>query len=457
MGTKKVILVIGLLIGISCGFLCSHFNLVPVQLPAYEKEKQKLEEELANIPVEMNRFVTIARLVTPAVVHIITKGEQIVSNPWSEMEYEFFKEFFGRYRRRWQNVPVTSFGSGAIVSKEGHIITNSHVVKGAKEIIVKLADKREFTAKLLGSDPKTDLAVLKIDGDNLPYVELGDSDKIAVGEWVLAVGNPFGLEQTVTSGIISAKGRANVGIADYEDFIQTDAAINPGNSGGPLVNMEGKVIGVNSAIVSRSGGYQGIGFAVPSNMAKSVLRDIVSQGVVKRGWLGIYMLDYTPALAKQLGFEYRIGVIVDEVVKDSPAAKAGIKKNDIVFSFNGSDVISAAQLRNLIATTGVDSKIKLKIYRGKEVLEIEATISTANSDNTATMHYSVVVEPLVNFEVSTESLKITGQADDDADGRFTITNTGLATLTFNLEKEGNFRDEDYNQIYILFSDIEPLA
>jgi serine protease Do len=374
MSRTQILLVVVMFSGIITGFLCSHFAVAPANLPAYETEKEKLEKELAGVPAPSERFVAVARLVTPAVVNITTKGEQVVRDPFSDMEDDFFGEFFKRFRRQWRSVPVISFGSGIIVTNEGHVLTNSHVVRGATEVAVKLGDKREFTAKVLGSDPKTDLAILKIDDKNLPYAELGDSDKIQVGEWVLAIGNPFGLEQTVTAGIISAKGRANVGIADYEDFIQTDAAINPGNSGGPLANMEGKVIGINSAIVSRTGGYLGIGFAIPSNMAKAVMKDLVSQGTVRRGWLGISMIDLTPAMAKELGVSYTPGVLVDEVVADSPAAKEGVKKDDIIVGFNDTEVASASQLRNVIATTEVGSKVKLKIARGKEKIDIEVKV-----------------------------------------------------------------------------------
>jgi len=375
MSRTQILLIAVLAAGIFVGFLCSQFRITPANLPAYESEKEKLEKELAGIPAASERFVTVARLVTPAVVNITIKGEQVVRDPFSDMEDEFFGEFFQRFKRQWRSVPVISFGSGIIVTKEGHILTNSHVVRGATEVTVKLGDKREFAAKVVGTDPKTDLAILKIDGENLPYAELGDSDKIQVGEWVLAIGNPFGLEQTVTAGIISAKGRANVGIADYEDFIQTDAAINPGNSGGPLVSMEGKVIGVNSAMVSRTGGYLGIGFAIPSNMAKAVMKALVSQGTVKRGWLGIYMLDFTPTVAKDLGISYCAGVLVDEVMEGSPAAKAGLKRHDIIVGFNGVEMTSASQLRNVIATTEIGSKVKLNVIRGKEKIEVEAEVA----------------------------------------------------------------------------------
>jgi serine protease Do len=351
------------------GFFCSQLAIFPSNLPAYNFQQEKLTEELSKLPSPSARFVTVAKLVTPAVVHITSRGEQRVHDPFAD----FFGEFFRR-RRGPSFVPTTSFGSGVIVDREGHILTNHHVVRGAKTVAVKLGDGREFQATILGSDPKTDLAVLKISGKNLPTAELGGSDNIEVGQWVLAIGNPFGLEQTVTSGIISAKGRANVGIAEFEDFIQTDAAINPGNSGGPLVDMDGKVIGITSAIASNTGGYQGIGFAIPTNMARAVMRDIIKQGKVRRGWLGIYMTDLTQQLAQDLGMEYRRGVYVDEVVPDSPAAKAGIKAGDIITKVNDSELTSAAQLRNIIATTEIGKEIKLTYCRDGKESECKAVI-----------------------------------------------------------------------------------
>jgi serine protease Do len=351
------------------GFFCAGLGIFPSHLPAYEFQQKELTEELSKLPAPSKRLVTVAKLVTPAVVHITCRGERRVHDPFADLFGEFFR------RRRGPNVvPTTSFGSGVIVDKDGHVLTNHHVIRSAKKVTVKLGDGREFEAGILGSDPKTDLAVLKISASNLPTAQMGDSDKIEVGEWVLAIGNPFGLEQTVTSGIISAKGRANVGIAEFEDFIQTDAAINPGNSGGPLVNMDGKIIGITSAIASNTGGYQGIGFAIPTNMARAVMKAIIKEGQVRRGWLGVYITDLTPQLAKDLDIPYRRGAYVDDVVPDSPAAKAGLKEGDIITKVNGAGLTSARQLRNVIATTEIGKSITLTYCRGGKESECKATV-----------------------------------------------------------------------------------
>jgi len=269
----------------------------------------------------------------PTVVNISTT--RVVKSPGGEpltpfFNDPFFKDFFGDEFFRQFRIPKErreqSLGSGVIVTQDGYIVTNNHVIEKATEIKVVLSDKKEFKGKVIGVDPKTDIAVIKIDSKELPTIPWGDSDKLQVGEYVLAVGNPFGLTNTVTMGIISAVGRANVGVAEYEDFIQTDAAINPGNSGGALVNIKGELIGINTAIFSRSGGYQGIGFAVPANMVKTVMESLVKEGKVIRGWLGVSIQDITPDLAKQFGIKDLKGALVGDVVEGSPAHKAGIKR-----------------------------------------------------------------------------------------------------------------------------------
>jgi serine protease Do len=250
-----------------------------------------------------------------------------------------------------------------IVSPDGYILTNTHVVEKADEIMVTLSDQQNFKGKIIGSDPKTDIAVIKISTQDLPTIKWGNSDKIQVGEFVLAFGNPYSLSNTVTMGIVSAVGRANVGIADYEDFIQTDAAINPGNSGGPLVNIKGELIGINTAIFSRTGGYQGIGFAVPSNMAQSVMSQLINKGKVTRGWLGITIQNFTPELAKEFGLNKSTGALVTEILKGSPAEKAGIKRGDIITEVDDKAVKNVETLRNIIAQSKVGSRIQLKVIR----------------------------------------------------------------------------------------------
>src|SRR3989304_7099243 len=286
---KNVIIAIILIsIGVITGvIISSNLGWIPLGQAKVEPIPPKITQHLAETE---KAFVEISKRVTPAVVNISTTKtmkslERSPLNPC--LQDPFFRRFFDEEFFREHEMPrkrkEQSLGSGVIVSEDGYIVTNNHVVEGADEIKVVLSDKREFTGKVVGSDPRTDLAVIKIKAGDLPTVAWGDSDKIEVGEFVLAIGSPFGLSQTVTSGIISAKGRANVGIADYEDFIQTDAAINPGNSGGALVNIRGELIGINTAIFTRSGGYMGIGFAVPSNMAKTVMDSLVKEGKVTRG------------------------------------------------------------------------------------------------------------------------------------------------------------------------------
>jgi serine protease Do len=265
--------------------------------------------------------------------------------------------------------PEQSAGSGVIIDPSGYIVTNNHVVENANQITVTLSDKREFPGKLVGADPKTDLAVVKIEVNNLPALKWAATERLQVGDLVLAVGSPFGLSSTVTFGIISALGRGNVGIADYEDFIQTDAAINPGNSGGALVNMNGELIGINTAIFSRTGGSEGIGFAIPSSIAVDIVSSLTKTGKVVRGWMGIAIQEVTPALAKsfKLPEQRRGGVLVSDVNEDGPSAVGGLKRGDVIIAFDDRDVANVSQLRNLVARTLVGHVAKVKVLRdGKE-------------------------------------------------------------------------------------------
>ncbi|NWF72235.1 MAG: Do family serine endopeptidase [Nitrospirae bacterium] len=264
--------------------------------------------------------------------------------------------------------PDQSAGSGVIFDPNGFIVTNNHVVEGATQITITLSDRREFSAKVVGTDPKTDLAVVKIEAKNLPALKWAEYEKLQVGDLVLAVGSPFGLSSTVTLGIISALGRGNVGIADYEDFIQTDAAINPGNSGGALVNLSGELIGINTAIFSRTGGSEGIGFAIPSSIALDIVESLQKTGKVVRGWMGVAIQEITPALAKSFKLpEHRKGVLISDVNENGPSHSAGIKRGDVVIAFNGKEVLNVSQLRNLVARTMVGKDAQVKVLRdGKE-------------------------------------------------------------------------------------------
>ena len=271
-------------------------------------------------------------------------------------------------------------GTGIIISEQGHLLTNNHVVAGADSIEVELSDSRTFEATIVGTDPKSDVAVLKIEAKGLRPAVLGNSDLVETGDWVLAIGSPFGLEQTVTAGIVSAKGRSVVGITDYEDFLQTDAAINPGNSGGPLVNLEGKVIGLNTAIASRGGGFNGVGFAIPINMAKYVSQSIMEHGKVVRGRIGAAIQTLDEGLADSFHFPGETGVLVGDIVPGSPAEKAGLKIGDIVMEYNGKAMATGNQLRTAVAQTKPDTRSTLKIFRKGKTLELPITIGTLNEE-----------------------------------------------------------------------------
>jgi len=314
-------------------------------------------------------FRDVAKKVSPAVVYISTEqtvsGRQVPEQFRDFFDDERFRRFFGvpEHQERKQR----GLGSGFIVSEDGYILTNNHLVEKADRVKVTLPDKREFKAKVIGTDPQTDVAVIKIEGDNFSTVVLGNSSTIEVGDWAIAIGTPYGLSQTVTAGIISAKGRADVGIVPYEDFIQTDAAINPGNSGGPLVNIEGEVIGINTAIFSRSGGYQGIGFAIPVNMAKNIMDSLITDGKVIRGWLGVMIQPVTQEIAKSFALEEATGTLVGDVLKGGPAEKAGIGRGDVIVSFDGKPIDGPNTLRNIVAQTKVGKNVSVVVIReGKE-------------------------------------------------------------------------------------------
>jgi serine protease Do len=332
-----------------------------------------------------NALAEVAEAVKPTVVNIST----IKTDDLSDMQMApffddpFFRRFFGdrfRHREAPRKRKSVSLGSGVIVSPEGFILTNSHVIKNADTIKVVLSDKREFDGKVIGNDPKTDLSVIKIDADNLSSIPIGNSDRLKIGEIVFAIGNPYGLNQTITMGIVSAVGRANVGIADYEDFIQTDAAINPGNSGGALVNVQGELIGINTAIFSTSGGYQGIGFAIPSNMTKVVMTSLIERGKVVRGWLGVSIQAVTPELADQFRLEKDRGTLVADVIEGGPAEDAGLARGDVIIEFDGKEVNEPYILRNIVASTHPGKKIDLKVIREGEIIDLTATIGELPSD-----------------------------------------------------------------------------
>ncbi|MFQ5749019.1 MAG: DegQ family serine endoprotease [Planctomycetota bacterium] len=348
-------------------------------------------------------FRAVAGKVRPCVVNITTTatlqapmqgGPQIFRfGPDSGFpDDDFLRRFFGfgngpqgpqGLRIPQQRLIRKGEGSGVLVRADGYILTNNHVVREAEKVTVRTADGRTFPARIVGTDEHTDLAVLKIEADGFVPATLGDSEKLEVGDWVLAVGNPFGLEQTVTAGIVSAKGRNHMGLADYENFIQTDAAINPGNSGGPLVNMEGEVVGINTAIYSKTGGAMGLGFAIPINMVRTVMKSIIETGHVDRGRLGAYIQDLDADLARSFHFEGTEGVLVGQVVAGSPAEKAGIQDGDIITSIDGKKMHDANQLRNTIAATNPGTEVSIDLFRDGKELSVIVEVGHLNDQDSA--------------------------------------------------------------------------
>jgi serine protease Do len=326
-------------------------------------------------------FVDVAQHVRPAVVHLGTiqkaksrRGPNVPQGNDDPFFRDFFNQFFGsegpdsrsEFRR-------PGLGSGVIIDKRGLVLTNFHVVKGADEILIRLSDKREYRGQILGTDPKTDLAVVKFQPDHeITVASLGNSDALRVGEWAIAIGNPFGLDQTVTVGVISATGRSDVGIATYENFIQTDASINPGNSGGPLVNLKGQVIGVNTAIVAAG---QGIGFAIPINMVKRVVDQLVDKGKVVRGWLGVALQPLSPDLAQSLGLAGTNGAVVGSTITGSPAAQAGLQQGDVIVAYDNTLVDDYRHVQRLVAETRVGKSVTLQIVRKKQKMDLAVTIA----------------------------------------------------------------------------------
>jgi serine protease Do len=355
--------------------LSSHLNLVS-PLPAKSRIPSKSSDFLTQLSEAQS---DVAAAAMPSVVNISTTRviKSSGETPFDLFDDPFFRRFFGDQLPH-PNIPKEhkeqSLGSGVIVSEDGYIITNNHVIEKAQEIKVVLLNKKDYKAKLIGADPKTDIAVIKIDAKDLPALAWGDSNALKVGQIVFAVGNPFGLNQTVTMGVVSAVGRANVGIADYEDFIQTDAAINPGNSGGALINAQGALIGINTAILSRTGGYQGIGFAVPSSMARQVMDSLLKFKKVVRGWLGISIQEVTSELAEEFGVRDLKGALVSGVMKGSPADKAGLRQGDVVLQIDGRIVEDTGHLRNMVSQTPVGSTVKIKILRQHKELDLSVVI-----------------------------------------------------------------------------------
>jgi serine protease Do len=359
-------------------------------------------------------FTNVGKKAIPAAVFIKSQFTTLANannpsiddyeNPFDYFNDEFFRHFFGSPRGfNHSQQPQMAGGSGCIVSKDGYILTNCHVVKDATKITVVLNNGDEYEAKIIGTDPRTDLAVLKITApQDLPFLTFGNSDKLEVGEWAIAIGSPFALQATLTVGIISAKGRQDLKITDLGDFIQTDAAINPGNSGGPLLNIDAQVIGINTAIVSQSGGYMGIGFAIPSNMAKHVMEQIIATGSVKRGYLGVYIQDIDKQMAETLGLKKAEGLLITEIVKNSAAEKAGLQQGDIILECNKVPVKNSQSFKNEIALMDPNKQLELKIIRDDKTIIIKANLETSP-------------EEVANVESSPLGLEVAELKDVQAD------------------------------------------
>lgn len=371
---KKITVFFLILIALNAGYIIGDKTdfFSSKSKPSSYTYNLQLPKELSG---ENSAFSAVVNVISPVVANISTSKTIASRGPEAP---QFFDEplggFFDYFNapKKWKE---ESLGSGVVVSSDGYIITNNHVVEKADEIKVTLYGQQNYKGRIIGTDPKTDIAVIKISATNLPAIKWGDSDTLQVGEFVLAFGNPYSLGHTVTMGIVSALGRADVGVAEYEDFIQTDAAINPGNSGGPLVNIKGELVGINTAIFSRTGGYQGIGFAVPSNMVKSVMTQLISEGKVTRGWLGVTIQNLNPELSREFGLNKISGALVTDVFTGSPAQKADLRRGDVVLEINGKEIRNVESLRNIVAQSKVGTDIKLKILRDGKTLNISIRVT----------------------------------------------------------------------------------
>jgi serine protease Do len=380
-------------------------------------------------------FAPVVKKVTPSVaqVTVSSKPKKIPSMGSSPFgDHPWFRQFFGDdFEPNFRTPRRQGLGSAVIVSKDGYLLTNNHVVDNADEVKVTLNDGREFTAKVVGKDPKTDIAVLKIDAKDLPSIPIADSEQIEVGDLVLAVGNPFGVGQTVTMGMVSATGRGNLGL-DYEDFIQTDAAINPGNSGGALVDAEGRLIGINTAILSRSGGNQGIGFAVPANLARNVMDGLIKDGRVVRGFMGVNIQNLTPVLAQEFGLKDETsGVLVSDVTAKSPAERAGVKTGDLILEFNGKPVRDSRHLKLQVAQVAPGDTVLVKVLRDGKPRTLEVTVKELPGSETAPKSS--------RYSGSESSDSLDGVTVGDLDGtvreRFKIPSTVKGVIVMGVEPD----------------------
>jgi len=353
---------------------CSGKDESPLFLESNRKAGEA-DAPVKDVPTDIlstqKAFSNVSKKVTPAVVNISTISRKRVIQPFFEAN-PLFEDFFGAPQTRQDK----SLGSGFLISSDGYIVTNDHMVRDAESIQVKLSNDKVYDARVIGGDHKTDIAVIKINATGLPTAVLGNSDKLEAGQWAIAIGNPFGLDRTMTVGVISATGRSNMGIETYENFIQTDASINPGNSGGPLLNVYGEVIGINTAIVAAG---QGIGFAIPVNMAKPIFSQLIQKGSVSRGYIGVTIQPLTEGLAQSFGLKQAKGALVNDVIKGGPAEKAGIRQGDVITALNGSEVKDPSHLQRLVAEAGVGKAAKISVFRNGKALELNITLASADT------------------------------------------------------------------------------
>ena len=353
---------------------CGDKSDAPLYLESNRKggeTEAPVKEVPSDILSTQKAFSNVSKKVTPSVVNISTVSRKKIVQPFFEMN-PFFEDFFGAPQTRRDK----SLGSGFLISKDGYIVTNDHVVRDAESIQVKLSNDKVYDAKVVGGDPKSDIAVIKISAADLPAAVLGDSDKLDVGQWAIAIGNPFGLDRTMTVGVISATGRSNMGIETYENFIQTDASINPGNSGGPLLNVYGEVIGINTAIVAAG---QGIGFAIPINMAKPIFSQLIQKGSVSRGYMGVTIQPVTEELAQSFGLKHTRGALINDIIKGSPADKAGIRQGDVITALNGTEVKDPSHLQRLVAEAGIGKAVKVTVFRDGKAMDLNLTLASADT------------------------------------------------------------------------------
>jgi serine protease Do len=397
MTDKRKIKILGISAGLAL-FVCIGLvlSIAASRSPQSDLKPAPISESTIAPALQLEKaFAAVAAHVKPAVVSVYSEKTVKYEAPEFPFPFgdDFFRQFFGQQfsnpsqRPREYRVPQRGMGSGMIIDKQGHILTNYHVVDNVDKLNVRLADQRRFDAEVVGTDPRTDVAIIKIKGkvpDDLPTVDLGDSDALQVGDLVIAVGAPFGLTQTVTQGIISATGRQDVGVADYEDFLQTDAAINPGNSGGPLVNMRGQVIGIDSAIATNIGQFAGVGFAIPINMVKTMLPTLIKGGKITRGMLGVVIQDVNEDLAKQFHLSEAQGALVSQVNENSPASEAGVKVGDVIVGYDGKKVEDTRQLRNWVAGTAPGTRVAIEVIRNGKHETLSATIATLSAETAET-------------------------------------------------------------------------